>query len=264
MSTEPVSQTSEPNNDWDHHWDAYGEQAMDNPVNHYRRRLILSLLGNPPAGSTMVDIGSGQGQFAVSYAKEHPSLDIWGVEYSAAGVAKSQALAAAEGVTARFRQVDLLQPTQLAEGQAPATFALCSEVLEHVDDPTTLIRNARVLLAPGCRLVVTVPGGPRSAFDHHIGHYQHFTAAKLRQVLTEGGYDVKRVLRAGFPTFNLYKLAIIARGKRLISDIENRSAEQPKIKGEGLWKPMFNFGFRYTLDSSPFGWQMAAVAEVPR
>jgi SAM-dependent methyltransferase len=155
-----------------------------------------------------------------------------------------------------------LQPTTLADGQPPATYAVCSEVLEHVDDPVALIRNARALLAPGGRLVVTVPGGPRSAFDHHIGHVQHFTARKLNQVLTDAGYEVRRVLRAGFPFFNLYKLAVIARGKKLIADVEHREPGQA-MPAESMVKAFFAFGMRHSLDNAPFGWQMAAVATIP-
>jgi SAM-dependent methyltransferase len=264
MTAEPVPNGATDPNDWDHHWDAYGEAAEGNPANIYRRQLILKLLGRPPAGSTVLDIGSGQGEFAVHFARLYPDLDVRGVEYSAAGVAKAQASADAAGVTARFRQVDLLQPTYRPTAEPAATYALCSEVLEHVDDPTTLIRNARALLAPGARLVVTVPGGPRSAFDHHIGHFQHFTAAKLRTVLSDAGYDVRRIMRAGFPFFNLYKLAVIARGKRLIADVERRSPDSSTIPGESLMKSIFGFGFRHSFDDAPLGWQMAAVAEVPR
>ena len=32
---------------------------------------------------------------------------------------------------------------------------------------------------PGCRVVITVPGGPRSAFDKHIGHRRHFDRASI-------------------------------------------------------------------------------------
>jgi SAM-dependent methyltransferase len=249
--------------DWDNHWDAYGEAAENNPANEYRAQLILRLLGRPPAGATVLDIGSGQGQFALRLQRMYPDLSVWGAEYSAVGVARSQSLSEQQGGKAQFRQVDLLQPTMLPAGQPAATYAICSEVLEHVADPTTLIRNARELLAPGCHLVVTVPGGPRSAFDHHIGHFQHFNPAKLRRVLTDAGYDVRRVMRTGFPVFNLYKLAIIARGKRLIKSIEGRGPDKPTSRVESLALSFFGFGFRHTLDQSPFGWQIAAVARVP-
>ena len=257
----PLQQAAGPN-DWDHHWDAYGEAAEGNPANDYRHALILKLLRRPRAGSTLLDIGSGQGQFALRLQAMYPDLVVWGVEYSAEGVARSREHAAQVGSAARFRQLDLLQPTMLADGQPPATYAVCSEVLEHVDEPVTLIRNARVLLAPGCRLVVTVPGGPRSAFDRHIGHVQHFTARKLHQVLTDAGYEVQRVLRAGFPFFNQYKLAVIARAKKLIADVEDRE-HRGAIPAEAVAKAFFGFGLRHSMDNTPLGWQMAAVATAP-
>ena len=79
-------------NDWDHHWEAYGEAAEGNPANVYRRSLLLKLLGRPPAGSTVLDIGCGQGEFALHLQRSHPDLAVWGVEYSAAGVARAHYL----------------------------------------------------------------------------------------------------------------------------------------------------------------------------
>ena len=265
MTTErAASGVSTPDpDDWDHHWDAYGEAAEGNPANLYRRRLLMSLLGRPRAGATVLDIGSGQGEFVMHLAATYPDLNIWGVEYSASGVERSREHAAANAVRAQFRQVDLLQETALEEGQPLASHAVCSEVLEHVDDPVRLMRNAQVFLEPGCRVIVTVPGGPRSAFDHHIGHYQHFNAATLRHVLSSAGYRVDRVLRAGFPFFNLYKLAVIARGRRLIADVENRAPGTAPGRGETLVRGAFDYGFRHNLDDFPLGWQMAAVATVP-
>jgi hypothetical protein len=125
------------------------------------------------------------------------------------------------------------------------------------------MRNAATLLAPGAKVVVTVPGGPRSAFDKHIGHWRHFTAPLLHQVLTEAGLDVDRVLRTGFPFFNLYKLAVIARGQKLVDDMEHRA---PGAQPSGLEKAVtafFGRTFPLNRDDARLGWQLAAVAHVP-
>jgi 2-polyprenyl-3-methyl-5-hydroxy-6-metoxy-1,4-benzoquinol methylase len=248
--------------DWDHHWSSFGETAEGNPANIYRRRLIVGLLGRLSAGATLLDIGCGQGELAIFLRETYPEVTMWGVDYSAAGVDRGRAYAAARGVDVTFVQRDLLQPVALAAGQPAAQYAVCSEVLEHVDDPVCLLRNARTLLAPGCRLVVTVPGGPRSAFDRHIGHRRHFRASDLTAALSDAGYNVERVLRAGFPFFNLYKLAVIARGRRLITDVKDRAPETPS-RLETLATSFFDAGFRHNRDDSPLGWQMAAVALVP-
>lgn len=257
----PGSYAPDPD-DWDQHWATYGEALQGKPAGGYRRRLIMSLLGRPPAGATVLDIGSGQGGLAIHLRETYPDVTVWGVEYSRVGVEHSRAAAAARGTEVSFTQLDLLQPVTLGPGQRAAGYAICSEVLEHVDDPVRLLRNARNLLLPGCRLIVTVPGGPRSAFDRHIGHRRHFEPAGLRQVLTDAGYNVHRVLRAGFPFFNLYRLAVIARGRRLIADAERPASMKPsRLEAAGV--RFFNLGLRCVRDDFPLGWQLLAVAEVP-
>ena len=79
-----VREASHPN-DWDRQWDMYGEVAEGNPANDYRHALILKLLGRPPAGATVLDIGSGQGQFALRLQAMYPDLAVWGVDNSAEG-----------------------------------------------------------------------------------------------------------------------------------------------------------------------------------
>jgi hypothetical protein len=106
---------------------------------------------------------------------------------------------------------------------------------------------------------VTVPGGPRSAFDRHIGHRRHFTATRLRRLLEQNGFEDVTVCRAGFPFFDLYRLVVIARGKRLIADVEQSNSELGSgTSGTAL--RFFRRAFRYNWDSSPFGWQLLAVA----
>jgi 2-polyprenyl-3-methyl-5-hydroxy-6-metoxy-1,4-benzoquinol methylase len=246
--------------EWDRHWALYGEPAEGNPANTYRHRLVLELLGELGADDSVLDIGSGQGELALLLKRRFPATAVAGVEYSAEGVQRATAAAGAAGLHVDFIQRDLLAPAVLTPGAAhAATHATCSEVLEHVDDPGLLLRNAAAYLAPGCRLVVTVPGGPRSAFDEHIGHRQHFTPATLRTLLAGAGFDVMHVARAGFPFFNLYRLAVIARGRKLIEDLESPSSHG----AQGAVLSLFDRAFRFNLASTPFGWQMVAVARYP-
>ena len=63
-----------------------------------------------------------------------------------------------------------------------ADVAVCSEVLEHLNDPATFLRTATAALSPGATFIVTVPGGPRSEFDRLIGHRRHYTPQSIRQL----------------------------------------------------------------------------------
>ncbi len=249
--------------DWDDHWDTIGEFSLRNPANAYRHKMVLQLLGDVRPGSVLLDIGSGQGQFALDYSRNRPDVQVFGVEYSAEGVRRANEAAQREGIGARFLERNLLEPVTLADGQPPATHAVCSEVLEHVDDPTTLVRESMALLAPGAKVVVTVPGGPRTAFDKHIGHYRHFTAPDLHRVLTDAGLDVDMVYRTGFPFFNLYKLAVMARGEKLVREVQERRSASAPSRLEAFAGVIFRQGFKINRDDARLGWQMAALAHVP-
>jgi len=244
--------------EWDKHWALYGKPANGNPANAYRHRLVMELLGTPAAGDRILDIGSGQGELALLLKQRFPGATVAGIEYSAEGVQRGADAARAAGLDVAFAQRDLLVDAPVdGAARGAATHAVCSEVLEHVDDPGLLLRHAGEYLAPGCRIVVTVPGGPRSAFDRHIGHREHFGPARLRRLLEESGFEVTRVLRAGFPFFNLYRLAVIARGRRLIADLERGDGAEGGSQGAVL--AFFDKAFRLNVQSSPFGWQMVAV-----
>jgi SAM-dependent methyltransferase len=248
------------NDDWNRHWEAFGDAVSGNPATAYRCRLILRALGQVDPDAVILEIGCGQGEFTLMLAETFPQADVRGIDNSAEGIERAARAARARRLSVDFAQRDLLEEIELDDNhRGAATLAVCSEVLEHVDEPEVLLRNATDYLAPLCRLVVTVPGGPRSAFDRHIGHRRHFTATRMRRLLEESGFEDVTVCKAGFPFFNLYKLVVIARGKRLIADVEQSDSELGSgTSGTAL--RFFDRTFRYNWDSSPFGWQLLAVA----
>jgi len=242
---------------WDSHWDQYAAAASQNPAQQMRHDLIVRLL-RQDAGSLarVLDLGSGQGDLLVKLQATVPPAGLLGFELSASGVAISQRKVPG----ARFLVVDLFRPPEEAKAFAGwATAAVCSEVLEHVDSPVDFLQAARPYLADGARLVVTVPGGPMSAFDRHIGHRQHFTRESIARVLADAGFVVERVRLSGFPFFNLYRGVVIARGEKLAEDVNaGQSGFAAWLAGAVM--AAFRVLFRLNLADSPFGWQVVAVA----
>jgi SAM-dependent methyltransferase len=254
-----LTSTGRPEDDWDRHWDEYSDVAEVNPAQRYRLQIAARLLdlGNRPA--RVVDIGSGQGDFAAELRENHPRAEVLGLEFSQSGIDVSNR----KVPEATFLRRDLMEA-----GDPPdkfkvwGTHAVCSEVLEHVDSPGKVLANALPYLAPGCRLVVTVPGGPMSAFDKHIGHRKHFTRAELRQILEDCGLTVDLATGAGFPFFNLYRLTVILRGRRLIDEFrDGRSGKGSRL----AFAVMRLFGLLFNLNnsSSRWGWQIVALARLP-
>lgn len=247
-----------PQDDWDRHWHHYADSAATNPAEAYRRRLILRLLALDDQPARVLDIGSGQGDLAVEVQRRHPNADVVGIELSQQGVE----VARSKGSQATFVQRDLLGPAAPPPELAGwATHAVCSEVLEHLDEPDRLLGNALPYLASGCRVIVTVPGGPRSAFDRHIGHRRHYDRRDLTALLERSGLHVDRVRSAGFPFFNLYRLAVVLRGQKLVDDVaagEHAPASRVALAVMGVFRALF----RANLASSPWGWQLVAEARV--
>ena len=246
--------------DWDRHWRDYSDTAEQNPAQSYRREVILSLLGRVDAGQGMriIDIGSGQGDMAGAIRERFPSAEILGIELAQSGVEISRL----KVPSARFIQCDLSDHvTPPGELRGWATHAVCSEVIEHLDDPGLLLRNARAFMGQDCCLIVTAPGGPMSAFDKHIGHRKHWRQQEIEILLRESGFTPERVSGMGFPFFNLYRCLVILRGKKLITDVSagpGRSASWTARMAMAVFQRLI----RLNRNSSRWGWQMVAKARV--
>ena len=240
--------------DWEAHWGRYAESAAENPAQVMRHEIVARLLCEDAGkgGMRIFDFGSGQGDLLQKLLSLLPAARFVGAELSESGVAISRQ----KVPTATFLAADIFQaPPELTEFRDWATHAVCSEVLEHVDEPIAFLRCARDYLAPKARLIVTVPGGPMSDFDKHIGHRRHFDRAKIRSILEQSGFSVERIYLAGFPFFNLYRLLVIARGERLVRDAEAKSSGLAAFTMK-----LFRLLFHANLLDSPFGWQVVATA----
>lgn len=243
--------------DWERHWSAYADSNALNPAQAYRRELIFRGLDldHESGPIRLLELGCGQGELSAELKRRYPRLELVGLDLSQKGIEIAQA----KVPSAVFFQQDLAQPMRISERyRGWATHAVCSEVLEHLDDPTGALRNVRSRLAPGAQLVITVPAGPMSAFDKHIGHRAHFTPARLRRILIEAGFEVRSLVGAGFPFFNLYRLTVIARGRRLIDDA---GCKLPVSAKAAIWA--FTRLFRLNKSDTLRGWQLMAVAVEP-
>ena len=243
--------------DWDDHWTRFQSSARSNPAQAYRRRLIFTLLQRYGPPTRLLDVGSGQGDLLLEAHALLPNADLAGVELSQAGVAAAQQKVPAAIVVQR----DLLTPAPVDPRlEHWAGHAVCSEVLEHVEEPVALLRAATAFMQPGCRIIVTVPGGPRSAYDRHIGHRVHYTVDSLTAVLEGAGLRVDRVFAAGFPFFNLYRRVVILRGDRLVADVDTSEGRLsfPARAVMGVFGALF----RMNITDTRWGEQIVGVARV--
>jgi 2-polyprenyl-3-methyl-5-hydroxy-6-metoxy-1,4-benzoquinol methylase len=246
---------------WDQHYGGHAALVALNPAVALRRELVNELLCLDAARQPVrvLELGSGTGLFARDIMRAYPAVEFVGLDLSETGVR----ISAKNAPGAQFFQQDFALPIKILDShRAWATHVVCSEVLEHLDDPANMLRNIRPLFAPGCRIIVTVPGGPRSEWAKFIGHRRHYTCRSLEATLKDAGLEVDHVYGAGFPFFNLYVLAALARGKRIIADA-GRDGGQPSLSAR-LGFSVFDQLFKLNSNRTRLGWQIAAVAREPR
>ncbi len=242
---------------WDRHWRHSSISTEANPAQALRRKLIRRLLGEDAAGqdSAILDIGCGSGDQMADMARHFPEAAFAGIDLSDSGLAET----ARKLPNARLMAFDFSTPDKTpSDLRGWASHAVCSEVFEHVVDPAIVLANIVLCLKPGGRLVVTVPGGPMSAFDRHLGHRRHYTRDSLRDLLERTGLEVETAAASGFPTFNLFRLVIILRGKRLVDDVSGEPSLLVRMA-----MAVFNGLLKFSLFDSPWGWQIVASARKP-
>ncbi|GGY15952.1 hypothetical protein GCM10008098_03840 [Rhodanobacter panaciterrae] len=103
------------------------------------------------------------------------------------------------------------------------------DVLEHIDEDVETLTALRKHLAPGGRMLITVPAYQwlRSEHDVFLHHKRRYTARTLRRVFNESGLHVDRVTY--FNTL-LLPLAVLARLKdRIVSRKRSSGTETPSL-----------------------------------
>lgn len=81
---------------------------------------------------------------------------------------------------------------------------VCLNVLEHIEDDMTGLRNIHSALAPGGRAIVLVPQGASAfgTFDEVLGHFRRYSQAELSRKMDAAGFRVDRIIefnRATYP-----------------------------------------------------------------
>lgn len=179
-------------NTYAEHYKAYYQYEKDRGVVYgpedatktSRFRTIANMVGELPAGSSVLDYGCAHGHYTVPLAKMFPALTFTGADITQSNLDSASKWADDEKLqNAKFVKVE-------CPADVPGWFDLviAAEVIEHVDNPRMYVDGLAEFLNKGGRMVITVPLGPWEAQgyrQHNFwrAHLHHFERQDLADML---------------------------------------------------------------------------------
>ncbi len=139
-----------------YHWrEYYGGLLGMNAYTRGRYEIVVHSLKQLtlPTDARVLDLGCGDGALA-GVIHDKLGLPVAGVDTSDLAIEFAQAEFARRNFRGEFRAVD-----GYATGFDDASFsaAVCSDVIEHVREPDTMLQELKRVLRPGGHLVLTTP-----------------------------------------------------------------------------------------------------------
>lgn len=165
-------------------WDPESEFKPLHQINPLRLEYINKMAGL--AGKTVLDVGCGGGILAESMAEK--GAIVTGLDMGEAPLKVAELHLLESGLEVDYIRLPV---EQLAE-QKPASFDVvtCMEMLEHVPDPSSVIRACATLVKPGGHLFFsTLNRNPKSYLFAIVG------AEYLLKLLPKGTHDFSKFIR---------------------------------------------------------------------
>jgi SAM-dependent methyltransferase len=147
-----------------------------------RDEWVASVAGRLPAGTRILDLGAGQSRYRALFGHcRYETQDFCAYQGSSEGLLKDDW---------RYAPMDYVCDAAAVPVEDGAFDAvLCTEVLEHVPEPISVLREIGRMVRPGGRAFITAPLG--SGLHQQPYHfYGGFTPHFYSHFLPESGFDV--------------------------------------------------------------------------
>jgi len=240
--------------------DAYVEMARVQHAHWWftaRREILQARIAalHLPAGARLLEIGSGTGG-NLEMLSEFGS--VVGIEMCQEAISFASKLPVVREARAQLVQGRCPEALDRIEGSFDL---ICMfDVLEHIDADSQVLHDLSRLLAPGGRIMVTVPAYDWlwSEHDERLHHCRRYTKASLNDAFDRAGLNVTKL--SHFNTL-LFPLAVAERILCKVTRRESTSAEVPGARLNAALRRVFA-AERHILGplDLPFGLSLLALA----
>ncbi len=200
----------------------------------------------PPGITDVLEVGCGLGALGARLSQRYNYL---GVEPDPTSFAVAQRRVSAAG-SGEVRNVTL-------ESLGDERFDLvCAfEVLEHIEDDATALKEWGARLRPGGWLLLSVPAHQRrfGPADEMAGHFRRYDPAAMEALLTSCGFGAIEIRQYGFPLGYLLEAGRNQVGRRRVAAPASGSvAERTAGSGRLLQPSSARLGAAIRLGTAPF------------
>ena len=166
-------------------WDPESEFRPLHQINPLRLAWIEGMA--PLAGQRVLDVGCGGGILADSMARK--GAEVTGIDLSSKALKVAQ-LHALEAGTQGVSYREISAEAMAAEQPASFDVVTCMEMLEHVPDPSSVVRACAALVKPGGWVFFsTINRNPKSFLFAIVG------AEYLLRMLPKGTHEYAKMIR---------------------------------------------------------------------
>jgi SAM-dependent methyltransferase len=183
------------------------------------RNITHLILKNVPKSKGLaLDVGCGTGR--VSFALADLGFDVHAFDANERAIEIANQINENTGAKIHFEVANFCSDTVEKEKY---DLAVCSEVLEHIEDYKPLIKGMFAALKPNGRLIVTVPFDPKkwSVLDEYGGHVRRYTLKQIREDLSQ--FENHKIIVTGFPFYRILTRTYLAKIKLLGEEHSNEA-----------------------------------------